>query len=181
MRRRDWERILWFSKYFQFHRLGFVLGTVALTNSHTTCIRVLQLSEILLAPCVGPEKKSTRKCKSQAGNCYFDSSKHKQINKAKPTKSENAQLTFVGCFLSFLQGKGISGVGSFFSFFLSWSLLNSRLKGDNKLISFKARSFLCVMGSWVEQGPRISQRHSWFLWKWLPSRAQRAPLIFSPN
>lgn len=179
MRRRDWERILWFSKCFQFHRLGFVLSKVAFTNSHTTCIWVLQLSEILLAPCVGPEKKSTRKFKSQTGNCYFDSSK----NKAKPTKSENAQLTFVGCFFFLFSSRegNWRGGSIFFFFFLSWSFLNSRLKGDNKLISFKARSFLCVMGSWVEQGPRISQRHSWFLRKWLPSRAQRAALIFSPN
>ena len=74
----------------------------------------------------------------------------KQLNKAKPTKSLNAQLYLCGLLslFFFLQGKGIDGVGSFF--FLncaSWSFLNSHLKVDYKLIPFKAHPFCAWLGA----------------------------------
>lgn len=103
----------------------------------------------------------------------------KQLNKAKPTKSLNAQLYLCGLlslFFFFLQDKGIDGVGSFFFFFncASWSFLNSHLKVDNKLIPFKAhpfcawrragrkraRAFNSAIAGFSESGrPRLPTRH----------------------
>lgn len=75
----------------------------------------------------------------------------KQLSKANPTKSLNAQLYLCGLlslfFFSSRQGNWWGGKLFFFFNCASWSFLNSHLKVDNKLIPFKAHPFCAWRGA----------------------------------